>query len=54
VLQFSHNTFNDFATVLAHAAQAGSDVVISVDPTDSVTLKNFQLSNLHQNNIHIV
>ena len=54
VLQFSSNTFSDFATVLNHAAQVGSDVVISVDPTDSVTLKNFQLANLHQNNIHIV
>ena len=54
VLQFSSNTFSDFATVLNHAAQVGSDVVIGVDATDSVTLKNFQLANLHQNNIHIV
>jgi large repetitive protein len=54
VLQFSHNTFNDFASVLAHASQAGADVVIAVDATDAITLKNFQLSNLHQTNIHIV
>jgi hypothetical protein len=54
VLQFSQNTFNDFAAVLAHAAQVGSDVVITVDALDTVTLKNVQLSGLHQNNIHIV
>ncbi len=53
-LQFSQNTFNNFASVLAHAAQVGSDVVITVDPADSVTLKNVHLSSLQKSDIHIV
>ena len=54
VLQFSHNTFSDFAAVLAHAAQVGSDTVITVDAVDTVTLKNVQLSSLQKNDVHIV
>ncbi len=54
VLQFSHNTFRSFAAVLAHAAQVGSDVVITVDAADTVTLKNVHLSSLQKTDIHIV
>ena len=54
VLQFSHNNFSNFAAVLAHAAQVGSDVVITVDAADTVTLQNVHLSSLQKNDIHIV
>ena len=43
VLQLSHNAFANFASVLAHAAQAGSDVTITVDASNSVTLHNTTL-----------
>lgn len=54
VLQFSHNTFSNFASVLAHAAQVGSDVVITADAADVVTLKNVHITSLQSNDIHIV
>ncbi len=54
ILQFSHNTFNSFAAVLAHAAQVGSNVVITVDAADTVTLTNVHLSSLQKTDIHIV
>ena len=54
ILQFSHNTFSNFAAVLAHAAQVGSNVVITVDAADTVTLTNVHLSSLQKNDIHIV
>jgi len=53
-LQFSHNTFSSFAAVLAHAAQVGSDVVITADAFDTITLKNVQISSLQKHDIHIV
>ena len=54
VLQFSQNTFSSFAAVLAHAAQVGSDVVITADAADTVTLQNVHLSSLQKNDIHII
>jgi hypothetical protein len=54
VLQFSQDVFSDLAAVLDHAAQVGSDVVITADAHDTVTLQNVLLSNLHQNDFHIV
>ena len=54
ILQFSQNTFSNFASVLAHAAQVGSDVVITADALDSVTLKNVNLSSIQNHDIHIV
>ena len=53
-IQFSNTVFNSFAAVLAHAAQVGTDVVISYDAADSVTLKNVALSNLTQHDFHFV
>jgi Bacterial Ig domain len=52
VIQFSSSVFNSFASVLAHAAQVGSDVVISVDANDSVTLSNVQLNKLASADFH--
>jgi hypothetical protein len=54
ILQFSHNTFSNFAAVLAHATQIGSDVVITADAADTITLTNVHLSSLQKNDIHIV
>ena len=54
VVQLSHNTFADFAAVLAHATQVGSDVAVTIDSSNSITLHNTTLSQLTSNNIHIV
>ena len=54
ILQFSHDAFSDFAAVLAHAAQVGSDVVITLDAADTVTLQNVHLSSLQNNDFHLI
>ena len=53
-VQLSQNTFANFAAVLAHATQVGSDVTIAIDPSNSITLHNTTLSQLTNHNIHIV
>jgi Ca2+-binding RTX toxin-like protein len=52
VVQFSTSVFDSFASVLAHAAQVGQDVVISADANDSLTLKNTKLSALNSHDFH--
>jgi hypothetical protein len=54
VLQFSHTVFADANTALAHASQVGSDVVITFDANDMVTLKNVLLANLSASDFHII
>ena len=54
VLQFDHTAFTDVADVLAHAAQAGADVTVTVDATHSVTLSNTVLSQQDPYNVHLV
>ena len=54
VVQISHDVFSDFANALAHASQVGHDVVITVDPHNSITLHNTELSQMNGNNLHIV
>ena len=53
-IQFSKTAFSSFAAVLAHAAQVGTDVVITYDAADHVTLKNVSLSNLTQHDFHFI
>jgi hypothetical protein len=53
-LQFNQSAFADAATALSHAQQAGTDVVITLDAQDVVTLHNVQLANLHATDFHIV
>ena len=53
-IQFSKTAFSSFAAVLAHAAQVGTDVVITYDAADHVTLKNVSLGNLTQHDFHFV
>ena len=52
-IQLSHNAFASFADVLAHSAQVGNDVTITIDPANSVTLHNTVLSHLTTNNFHL-
>lgn len=40
--------FADFASVLAAAAQTGSDTLVTLDANNSILLKNTTLSSLHQ------
>ena len=53
-LQFSQSMFADAAAVLSVAQQAGSDVVITHDLLDVVTLQSIQLTNLHASDFHII
>ena len=52
VVQFDRHIFSDFNSTMAHAAQVGSDVVISVDANNSLSLHNTLLSQLTANNFH--
>jgi Ca2+-binding RTX toxin-like protein len=47
IIAFDDDVFTDFASVLAVASQVGSDTVITVDSTHSLTLKNVTMANLH-------
>jgi Ca2+-binding RTX toxin-like protein len=51
-VQFSKSVFDSFADVLAHATQAGRDVVIAADHGDSLTLKNTKLAALDKGDFH--
>jgi hypothetical protein len=39
--------FADFASLLASAQQSGNDVIIQAGAENTITLKNFLLSNLN-------
>jgi hypothetical protein len=53
-LQFSHTQFAEATAALANAHQVGSNVTITYDATDVVTLQDTQLANLHASDFHIV
>src|SRR5262249_30469086 len=53
-LQFSQSMFADAAAVLSDAQQVGSDVVITHDSLNVLTLQNMQLTNLHASDIFII
>lgn len=46
IIQFATNDFSSFAKVQAASTQQGSDVVIRLDATDSITLTGVTLSSL--------
>jgi len=53
VLEFNRTAFAD--DVLAHSAQVGTDVTVTVDATDSVTLSDTTLAQLNAHNaFHLV
>jgi len=47
VLEFSHDVFADATAALAAAHQDGSDVVFTIDADTTLTLRNVQLTSLH-------
>jgi Ca2+-binding RTX toxin-like protein len=53
-LQFNQSMFADAAAVLSNAHQVGSDVAITHDSADVVTLQGMQLANLYVSDFHIV
>ena len=45
VLQIDHNIFADWAHLLGATTQVGTDLLITLDPTDKITLKNVAMAN---------
>jgi hypothetical protein len=54
VIQLDHNAFASIADVLAHAAQVGPDVAITMDASNSITLHNTSVTQLLDHNFHLV
>ncbi|QND68651.1 hypothetical protein HB777_04580 [Mesorhizobium loti] len=54
IIQFADTVFDDFASVLAAAAQVGADTVITHDASNVLTLKNVALANLHQDDFQFI
>ncbi|MCA0012085.1 putative Ig domain-containing protein [Mesorhizobium sp. B292B1B] len=54
VVEFENDVFADFASVLAAAAQVGTDTVITHDASNVLTLKNVALANLHQDDFQFI
>lgn len=50
-IEFSKSVFDSFASVLSHATQSGTDVVIATG-SDTLTLKNAKLGALTSNDFH--
>jgi serralysin len=53
-IQFDASMFSNFAAVQSHAAQVGSNTVITYDANDSVTLQSVTLTALTANNFRFV
>jgi Ca2+-binding RTX toxin-like protein len=54
VIEIHDGLFANANAALAAAHQVGADVVITIDQSDSITLHNFALANLHASDFHIV
>ena len=54
VLQFDHSVFADWAHLLGATHQQGSDLAITLDGSDVITLKNVSLASFTQSNAHFV
>ncbi|MCA3160225.1 MAG: hypothetical protein ING31_11640, partial [Burkholderiales bacterium] len=54
VLEFSTAMFANWAALLIKTAQVGADTVITVNTNDTVTLKDFTLSTLNQNDAKFI
>jgi Ca2+-binding RTX toxin-like protein len=54
VVEFHDDLFDDFAAIIAAAAQVGADTVITHDVDNTLTLKNIALSSLHADDFHFV
>jgi VCBS repeat-containing protein len=53
-IEIDHTLAADFAAIQAHAFQVGSDVAISFDTHDTLTLKNAQVGSLHASDFWFV
>ncbi|MBY5646346.1 calcium-binding protein [Rhizobium leguminosarum] len=54
VIEVETDVFADFASVIAAAAQSGSDTLITHDGDNSIVLRNVALTNLHQDDFRFV
>jgi hypothetical protein len=54
VIKIEDSLFADFAAVQAASAQVGSHVVITLDASNTITLQNVTLANLHQDDFQLV
>ncbi len=54
LIEFGSGLFANWAAVLAASSQAGSDVVITLDASNTITLKNVQRSMLHADDFRFV
>jgi Tol biopolymer transport system component len=54
VIEIHDDIFADFAAVQAASSQVGSDVLITVDGSNSIVLTNVTLANLNQNDFLLV
>ncbi|HEV7256527.1 MAG TPA: hypothetical protein VGN82_01975 [Bosea sp. (in: a-proteobacteria)] len=54
VIEFGSDVFADFDTLISHATQVGSDVVIAVDGSNALTLSGVQLGSLHVDDFRFV
>ncbi|MEO8722342.1 MAG: calcium-binding protein [Sphingobium sp.] len=54
VLQFDSNIFSDWAHLLGATTQQGSDLLITLDAADTITLKNVALANFTSANASFV
>ena len=53
-LQIDHSIFGNFAAVQQHMQQVGDDVVITYDASNSITLHDVAMANLHANDFLFV
>ncbi|WP_206243587.1 beta strand repeat-containing protein [Novosphingobium terrae] len=54
VLQFDTNVFSDWAHLLGATVQQGSDLLITLDASDSILVKNMAISSFSSANAHFV
>jgi serralysin len=54
LIELDDALFTDLAAVLASSSQVGSDLVITVDADNTITLKNVQRSTLHADDFRFV
>jgi Ca2+-binding RTX toxin-like protein len=53
VIRIEDSLFADFAAVQAASAQVGGNVVITLDASNTITLQNVTLANLHQDDFQL-
>jgi Ca2+-binding RTX toxin-like protein len=54
MIQFSTDLFADYAAVMSHTAQVGSDIVVTLDADHAVTLANTSLASLTADDFRFV